>query len=364
MKSVLHVVIVGAGVAGLSIGWRLLQQGAKVTILERAQPGGGATLASAGMLALAGEMASAPPEEITFARQSNALWPDFAAELEAVSGQSIGFIHSGTLLLGEDADTLAARAAATGLPLLAPEAARARWPMLTGEFAGALWAQGEAHVDTRALGQALTRAFLKAGGVLKPAEAVVNILDYRGQVVGVATPYERYPADAVLVAAGAWSGLVTDVPVTPVKGEMIALTPPDGADFDFGGPMLWGHGVYLVPRAGRLLVGATMARGGFDTSLTDQARTWLRAGANRLVPALANWRLDAHWAGLRPATPDGMPLLGAWGPLPGLYVAAGQYRNGILFAPAIARLMADVLLGRAAVPAALDSRRFQKDKSP
>lgn len=357
----MNVVIAGAGVAGLSIGWRLLQQGARVTILERAQPGSGATSASAGMLALAGELETAGVDEITFARQSNILWPDFAAKIEESSGLSIGFTRSGTLLLGDDSAALTARAG-SDLQFLTAEMVRARWPMLTGEFSGALWAENEAHVDTGILGLALAKAFLKAGGDLKLTETVVNILDYRGQVVGVATPFERYPADAVLVAAGAWSGQVTDVPVTPVKGEMIALTPPAGAAFDFGGPMIWGHGVYLVPRGARLLVGATMERAGFDSSLTAQARARLRAGAEKLIPALANWRLDDHWAGLRPATPDGLPLLGPWGDKPGLFVAAGQYRNGILFAPAIADLMADIILGRAEAPIAFDPRRFHKDR--
>jgi glycine oxidase len=365
----MNIVIIGAGVAGLSIGWRLRQAGADVTVLDRAQPAHGATWAAAGMLALAAELETSPPAEIEFALQSNSLWPSFAAEVEEAGGRAIGLARPGALLLGDDPVAMAGRAAADpALAFLTAEEVRARWPMLTGEYSGGLWAQGEAHVDNRALGQALTVAFLKAGGVLEPNEAVVNILSHGGRAVGVATPFTRYPADAVVLAAGAWSGQVADVPVTPVKGEMIALTPPAGTSFDFAGPVVWGQGVYLVPRNDRVLVGATMARTGFDTTLSREAAHHLRGRAAAVVPALADWRLDEHWAGLRPGSPDGLPLLGP-SHQPGLFIASGQYRNGILFAPAIARLMADMILGKAAPIPAFDPRRFSprcfsKDKTP
>jgi glycine oxidase len=355
----MNIVIIGAGVAGLSIGWRLCRAGARVTILERAQPAKGATWASAGMIALAAELETSPPEEVDFALLSNELWPDFVAEVEHASGQSVGFSRSGALLLGDDPSAMAKRAAADpALAFLAASEVRDRWPMLTGEYSAGLWAKEEAHLDNRALGMALVVAFVRAGGMLKPAEAAVNILYRAGRAVGVITPFKHYPADAVLLAAGAWSGQVADVPVTPVKGEMIALVPPSGMPFDFGGPVIWGEGIYLVPRqSGRLLVGATMARAGFDTSLSEGTVRDLRERAAAVIPDLARWRLDEHWAGLRPASPDGLPLLGP-SRQPGLFIASGQYRNGILFAPAIAHLMADMLLGKADPIPAFDPRRF------
>jgi glycine oxidase len=159
----------------------------------------------------------------------------------------------------------------------------------------------------------------------------------------------------VLVAAGAWSGLLDGIPITPVKGEMIALSPPPGTPLP--GPVVWGAGVYCVPRHGRLLVGATVQEAGFDTSPTSEGRDRLRGGALRLMPALADWSLSDHWAGLRPKSPDGLPLLGPT-VTQGLFVAGGQYRNGILFTPAIAQEMAELLLGRGAVIPAFDPRRF------
>jgi glycine oxidase len=145
-----------------------------------------------------------------------------------------------------------------------------------------------------------------------------------------------------------------------VKGEMLALSPPPGAGLP--NQVVWGNGVYLVPREGRLLIGATMKEAGFDTSITDEAEGWLLDRAIALMPSLASWTLDEHWAGLRPASPDGLPLLGP-SHAPGLFIASGQYRNGILFTPAIARLMADMLLGKAEPIPAFDPRRF-KDKTP
>src|SRR5205814_2197966 len=148
-----------------------------------------------------------------------------------------------------------------------------------------------------------------------------------------------YQANAVLVAAGAWSGLLEDIPVAPVKGEMIAVAPPPGAVLP--APVVWGEGVYCVPRphlgdAGRLLIGATVQEKGFDTAITPEARDQLWGAARRLMPSLKDWTLADHWAGLRPKSPDGLPLLGR-SRLDGVFVAGGQYRNGILFTPSIAQ---------------------------
>lgn len=349
----MKVVIIGAGVAGLAIGWRLLQAGAAVTILDRGQPAQGATWAAAGMLAVTAELEDAGEAESAFALHSNTLWPAFAAEVEHASGIAIDFVRSGALLLAGDAGQLEAmRSRGT---VLDGAGARALVPMLADDVAGGLWAADEARVDNRALGEALTIAFLKAGGTLIPQEAAVTIEERGGPVM---TPYGRHYADAFVIAAGAWSGLLADIPITPVKGEIIALMPP--ANQPLPGPVIWGNGVYLVPRdhegEKRLLVGATMREVGFDTSLSPQERDRLRASAQSLIPSLKHWTLTDHWAGLRPKSPDGLPLLGL---LRGnIFVAGGQFRNGILLAPAIAQLMADIVLGKTKTIPAFDPRRF------
>lgn len=353
----MKVVIVGAGVAGLSIGWRLLQAGAQVTILDRGQPGGGATWAAAGMLAVTAELEDAAEAERNLALQSNALWPDFAGELEQASGIGVGFVRCGSLLVAEDAAVLEVMRARG--PVVDAGGARALVPLLADDVLGGLWAADEAQADSRALSEALTIAFLKAGGTLLPNEAVVTVEQKGGATVALLTPYGRYHADAFLIAAGAWSGQLdipaAPIPITPVKGEVIALTPPPGVAIP--GPMVWGNGVYLVPRPDRLLVGATVQEAGFDTALTVQARDHLRARAERLIPSLRQWSLAEHWAGLRPKSPDGLPLLGP-GSSRNLFIAGGQYRNGILFAPAIARMMADLVLGEGQVIPEFDPRRF------
>ena len=211
---------------------------------------------------------------------------------------------------------------------------------------------------TRALGEVLTRAFLSGGGILNSNEAAVALAP--GPVV--LTPYGRHGGDAVVIAAGAWSGLLEGLPVAPVKGEMIALEPPPGAVLP--APVVWGEGVYCVPRRhlgmrGSLLIGATVQEQGFDTSLTQEARTRLRTAAVKLMPSLKDWSVADHWAGLRPKSPDGLPLLGPSG-MEGVFVAGGQYRNGILFAPAIAGDMADLVLGKGGVVPEFDPRRFAR----
>jgi glycine oxidase len=343
----MKVVIIGAGVAGLAIGWRLLQADCSVIILDRAQPGHGATWAAAGMLAVTAEMEDAPLAERQLALSSAALWPGFATELEQASKQSIGYRRDGALMLAADAAELEAMRPRG--PILDAVGVAAHAPMLANPV-GALWAQDEGHVDNRALAEALTIAVLKDGGKILPGEAAVRMDGHT-----VLTPYGGYRADAVLLAAGAWSGLLANVPITPVKGEIIALAPPPGAALPK--PMIWGNGIYLVPRGDRLLVGATVQDAGFDTHLTDAARIHLRSRAESLIPTLQGWTVVEQWAGLRPKSPDGLPLLGP-AHQPGLFVAGGQYRNGILFAPAIARMMADMILGQGAVVPDFDPRRF------
>lgn len=352
-----RAVIIGAGVAGLGIGWRLLQAGWNVTILDRGQPGFGASWAAAGMLAVTAELEDAAQPELDFALSSNRLWPDFAAELEQASGRDIGFARSGSLLLAADAAELEAmRPRGT---LIDGAGARALVPLL-GDVPGGLWVPDEAHVDPRLLAEALAIAFLKAGGQLIPNEAVVTIERRDGKAVSALTPYGRHGADALVIAAGAWGGLL-DVPVTPVKGEMIVLAPTEGAALP--GPVIWGNGVYCVPRPhvgerGRLLIGATLQQAGFDTKLTAAARDHLRGRAESLMPSLKDWTLADHWAGLRPGSPDGLPLLGPTA-TENLFVAGGQYRNGILFAPAIAQMVADLVRGQGRIVPAFDPRRFR-----
>jgi glycine oxidase len=362
----MKIVVIGAGIAGLAIAWRLAQAGQDVTLLERAQPAAGASWAAAGMIAVTAELLDAHAAEIEFARHSNALWPEFAEQVEAASNRTVGYCRSGALILAEDEAALARLSRRAGeAEILGPQEARVLAPMVRGGLAGGLWAPREAHIDSRALGVALAHAFQRAGGKLQTNEAVVRIERRGGSAAIAHTPFGLYHADVFVLAAGAWSGLVEPelAPVTPVKGEMIALVPPSGEKFpqDLAhGPVIWGHGIYAVPRQERLLIGATAESVGFDTSLTDKARDFLRAGAVATMPGLKDWVSADHWAGLRPRAPDGLPLLGPTA-VDGLWLAGGQFRNGILFAPAIAETITAQLQGRAAPIPAFDPRRIRGD---
>jgi glycine oxidase len=358
----MKIVILGAGVAGLSLGWRLAEAGCTVVLLERGQPGRGATWAAGGMLAPGAEHGDAVAAEAALAARSAAMWPEFAAEIEARSGQTVSYRRDGSLIAATSQDERDALAASPGTEILDADAARRLEPLLAPDIAGALFAPGDAQVDNRALGLALAHAFVKAGGVLQVNEAVVRLETVRGRVQGARTPFALHEGDAFVIAAGAWSGEIKGLPpealppVVPVKGEMIALRPVGDA---LPRRLVWGHGAYLIPRHDRLFIGATVSREGFDTSLSDAAEEWLYTRACALMPGLKNWPIVEHWAGLRPGSPDDLPIVGET-TIANLYIASGQYRNGILFAPAIADALHRLILERRQLPdmAAFDPKRF------
>ncbi len=241
-------------------------------------------------------------------------------------GTRISYRRDGALIVARTAAEAAAFESWNGVVRLSAAETLDKEPMLAGDISGALWAPDEAQVDSRALGLALAEALVRGGGELARNEPAVRVVVHNGRAIAVATPFGHVEADAVILAAGAWSagigGLPDAVlpPVRPVKGEMIAVTPPPGAALPR--QVVWGNDVYLVPRGGRLLIGATTAEAGFDTSVTDTAAAWLSSRAIALMPPLATWEIAEHWAGLRPASPDGLPILGRTA-LDGLYAATG-----------------------------------------
>jgi len=367
----MRVAIVGAGVAGLAIGWRLAQNGVRVTVIDRAQPGRGATWAAAGMIAATAETGEAETPDAHLARQSRALWPDFAQEIEEVSGMKLGFVQDGSLLVAaneEQATHFTERARQSNeLLALTAEEARRMEPRLDDRIRGALLATKDARVDNRLLGAALALCLRAAGGRLVANEPVMRIDADGARGIQVCTSFGIYEADAVVLAAGAWSGCIPGLspevlpPVTPFKGEMLSLRPP--RDQSLPERVVWGHDVYLVPRGSRLLIGATLADAGFDTRITHEALDWLTERAVTLMPSLWEWRIEEHWAGLRPGSPDGLPILGQT-TVEGLYVASGQHRNGILFAPSVAEILSRSVLERIAGPDAFDPRRFGAALAP
>jgi glycine oxidase len=348
-------VIVGGGVIGLSCAWRAARRGAAVALVERSHPPAGATRVAAGMLAPVGELAFGEPELLKLTVEAARIYPDFVAELEEISGISTGYRRDGALHVALDRDEAAElrrvhelqRSLGLGAEWLPPRRCRELEPGLTPSFNGGVHAPDEAAIDPRALTAALL-AGLEAEGVdvLTGTEVAAALLDGE-RLAGVRTAAgEELHAPFTVLATGAWSALAEWVPerarppVRPVKGQILELRARDGA-----APcarIVASERVYLVPRPGRLIVGATVEEQGFDTAVTAGGIHELLREAYRLLPEVAEMELVEATAGLRPGTPDNLPRVGP-SPLDGLLWATGHYRNGILLAPLAANVLVDVL---------------------
>jgi glycine oxidase len=357
-RSRYDAVIVGGGVIGLSCAWRAARRGARVAIVERSQPPAGATRVAAGMLAPVGELAFGEPELLKMTVAAAELYSGFAAELEAASGISTGYRRDGALHVALDRDEASElrrvhelqRSLGLGAEWLPPRRCRELEPGLTPSFNGAVHAPDEASVDPRALAAALLAALEAEGVELLTGSGVEAALFDGERIAGVRTEAGvELRAAAVVLAAGAWSGRAEWLPeaarppVRPVKGQIVELRARDGI-----APcrrIVASERVYLVPRPdGRLIVGATVEEQGFDTAVTAGGVHELLREAYRLLPEVAEMELVEAAAGLRPGTPDNLPLVGAGG-VDGLLWACGHYRNGILLAPLSANMLAEQLEG-------------------
>jgi glycine oxidase len=365
-----RVAIIGAGVIGLGIGWRLADR-ADVTIFDRGKAGMGASHAAAGMLAACCEAEPGEEALVALGRESQARWPDFAKELERASGIDVELRSEGTLLLALTADDQAEIAhrlefqRQLSLPLewLSAADTRRREPRLAGKIAGAVFSPQDHQVDNRKLAAALRVAAEAAGAKIVEEKPVKDIVAQGGRVKGVLLEDGAIEkADCVVLAAGAWSrgigGLPPDrrPPVRPVKGQMLSLR------MDATAPLLnhvlWAPGAYLVPRRdGRLIVGGTVEEKGFDETITAGGMLTLLEAAWRAVPAIEELPIEETWVGHRPGSRDDAPILGR-GPLQGLVYATGHHRNGILLAPVtadtIARLVLDDIVEPAIAPFGLE----------
>ena len=237
--------------------------------------------------------------------------------------------------------------------------------MLSRKLKGALNIRGDAQVDNRALGDALFAALVASGAVIHENCEALSLVIERGSARAVVTQRGTMQADAILLTSGAWMALMSGTglnlpPIKPVKGQMLALSPPQGVGLPKS--LIWSDHVYLVAQRDTLLIGATVEDAGFDASVDRHCANMLLESASRLIPSLPHWRLAEIWAGLRPRTPDDAPVLGRTR-ISNLFVAGGQFRNGILFAPMIAECMARMLLGQDPGPlaAAFHPGRFSEN---
>jgi glycine oxidase len=338
-------IIIGGGIVGLSLAISLRKQGLRVLIVERGEAGREASHAAAGMLA--GSGLEIPPALRPLAEESARLYPEFVHELEDESGIRVDLREHGTILLSEAGafPAKAERIVPDQLHELEPElqpppAGRGR-PSHDKIEAALL---NERSVDPRALVAAALKAAKHRRIDISSGTEVKTVLVEGDRVAGVETKKTSYSAPIVVNCAGAWAGCVGSIqfPVRPVKGQMLAVV---------GGPdlrhVVRSEKVYLVPRSdGRLLIGSTLEDAGYNKQTDVDAVQRLLRAAVELVPALASARVHEDWAGLRPGTPDELPILGET-PVRGYFVATGHYRDGILLAPITARLMTDVILVQA-----------------
>lgn len=361
------VIVVGGGLIGLAAARELALNGLQVVLFERGQPERSASWAAAGMLSPLAEAEDADAF-LEFLRASRSLYPSFTRSIEEATGLPTGYRSEGTFLVALNESDEAAlrqrftwqRAADLPVEWLTGDEARRHEPAISTEARAALYFGEDHQVDNRLLVEAL-RIAAEHAGIDRRSEEVAGLVHRGERVAGVRLRTgEVAEAGWVVVAAGVWSprldGLPRPLPVRPVHGQLLALHP----ERPLLRHVLDSPRVYLVPRAdGRIIVGATVEAIGFDQRVTATAIHTLLGAACELVPELEQARFGEVWSGLRPGTPDNLPILGADPDRPNLIYATGHYRNGVLLTPITAEVVADLILER---PSRLSLSPFAPDR--
>jgi len=336
------VVIAGAGIVGVSIARELRKHGASVLLVERGEPGREASHAAGGMLAWCDPMLPHPLRGL--AKASAGMYPEFTQEIEDESGSRVNLRIEGTIACFREPPSGDAASYITSgdwRPLGADELARLE-PRLEYSDEAAYWTP-EGSVDPRALIGASVKAAKHRGVDIASGSTVTAVEIENGRAVAVRTAKTRYAAGKIVNCCGAWAGQVPPFafPTRPVKGQMLCVVDRHG----LVNHVVRAPGVYVVPRSdGRILIGSTLEDAGFDKRVDPETIQRLHQAAAGLVPELGDSRMLETWAGLRPGTPDSLPLLGVT-EVANYFVAAGHYRDGILLAPLTALVMAQALRG-------------------
>ena len=336
------VIVIGGGVIGLSLAWRLRKAAATVLVVEKGEPAREATYAAGGMLADCDP--GIPTELRSIATASARLYPEFVKELQAEAFQSPDLREQGTIAFFDREEASACREArqlnGDELTELEPLIARR----------GSAYFLPERSIDPRKLGRALDKAARTIGVDLVSGAPATEVATLGGRASGVRTAKSFYASNAVVNCAGAWASQLKPfgVPTRPVKGQMVCLIPIAGEKH--AGPVVQ-HvirtpDVYIIPRSdGRVLLGATLEEAGFEKRVDPDTVKRFIDSAAAIVPEISQMRLHDAWAGLRPGSPDGLPIMGATS-MKGYFAATGHFRDGILLAPITALLMLQVLKGR------------------
>ncbi len=345
------VAIAGSGVIGGAIALELARAGLRVAVFDRQQPGREASWASAGILSPAPENPGMVVM-VPLGKASLGLYPEFVAQVEEISGKNTGFRPKGTLeaLFSNDTkaelSTIIALHHGLGLkaePLRA-EDARELEPALSEEVEAAVLRPEEGSIDNRALTAAILKAAQRSGAEVFSGNGAKAIWREGNRCAGLVLQNERVEAKWTVIAAGCFSAMIEGIapyaPVRPAKGQMAALR----ADDLKMERVLWSEKIYLVPRNdGRILAGATIEYAGFDKRTTAGGIEKILSAAIDLAPDLANARIEETWAGLRPDSPDHLPILGPTD-IDGLLMATGHFRSGILLTPVTARLIREWIM--------------------
>ncbi|UCF18917.1 MAG: glycine oxidase ThiO [Gemmatimonadota bacterium] len=351
----LEVIVVGSGLAGFGVALALWERGAAVTLVDAGRPGGGATGASAGMLAAQYESTADSPK-FRLCLESRRRYPVFAARVAELCRQDLGIRWDGMLVANlcerehVDADEVACwqREAALRAEVVGPEEAARIQPGVSGDVVSYLWLPDEGQLDSQALGAALGAAIASTDIRLIAGNGVREVKVSGGAVAGVLTVDGRsLDGERVVLAAGAWSGSIAGasgrrLPVRPVRGQIVRLAVSEFAL----GPIIASHaGRYVVPRGrGTVIAGSTMEEVGFDRSITEEGCRVIQDAAAELIPALAGRKPLEQWAGLRPISADSSPIIGPDPEIEGLFYATGYGRDGILLSPLVGDLVAELIV--------------------
>ncbi len=367
------VIVIGGGIIGGSIAFELARNNVRVAVLDRQQPGREASWAAAGMLCPAPDQSDFLPV-VPLAKESFALYPQFIAAVEDASGRPAGFRRDGALYLffgaaAEDErdrmvmEHLRLGLASETIPL---DGARRIEPKIGPNVRAAAWLPYETSVEPRLLTEAVLAAAKRRGATILPGVAVTSVLRQGNRCVGVIAEGEKFEAKQIIVAAGSFSAgidwLEPYAPTRPVRGQMVALR-SSNSNLRCA---LRGESGYLVPRNdSRTIAGSTLENAGFEKEITPAGIQKILSAVVELVPSLADAAIIETWAGLRPDTPDHLPILGPTD-VEGLLIATGHYRNGILLAPVTARLLCEwIINGRTTISAdAFSPLRFSQVQRP
>jgi glycine oxidase len=347
------VIIIGGGVIGCAIAYTLRKHAMTVTLLEKGEIGAQASGAAAGLLAPLGPL-SGPGPLADLVLAGFATFPSLVRELEQATGMHLGYEQTGALRVMRNQKRVAhlRKRWESWQPLglhiqwLTGKEARRHEPLLADDVEAAIYAPEESQIEAKQVTQAFAQAARNLGAHLLPHHEVTGFITQEKQVIGVQTKQgHTFGCGQVILASGSWaaeccSRLATPLPVTPLHGQLLALPPLDPPLRS----LVFGEGIYLIPRGPSLLVGATKEERGFDLQADAKGTAWLLEMARRLIPQIAHSQPTAIWTGLRPKTPDTRPIFGFLPTWDNVAIAAGHNSIGILLSGITGQSMAELLL--------------------